>query len=124
MVLERLPYSLSVCKLARVEDIDLKAGFFFVGRTDGEISLVCTTDAVPQGAVERADGWKAFRVRGTLDFSLVGILSELSGILAGASIGLFAVSTYDTDYILVREGDFGRAGRVLSDAGHEIVQAG
>ena len=123
MVLERLPYSLSVCKVSRVEDIDLKAGFFFVGRTDGEISLVCTTDAVPQGAVERADGWKAFRVRGTLDFSLVGILSELSGIMAGASIGLFAVSTYDTDYILVREGDFERAGRVLSDAGHEIVQA-
>ena len=123
MVLERLPYSLSVCKVSRVEDIDLKAGFFFVGRTDGEISLVCTTDAVPQGAVERADGWKAFRVRGTLDFSLVGILSELSGIMAGASIGLFAVSTYDTDYILVREVDFDRASGVLSDAGHEIVQA-
>lgn len=122
MVLERLPYSLTVCKVSHVGDINLDAGFFFVGRTDSEISLVCTTEHVPADTVERVDGWKAFRVRGTLDFSLVGILSELSGILAANGIGLFAVSTYDTDYILVREVDFDRASGVLSDAGHEIVQ--
>ncbi len=123
MVLERLPYSLTVCKVAHVGDLALEAGFFFVGKTDREISLVCETEDVPAGAVERVDGWKAFRVCGTLDFSLVGILSELSGILASNGIGLFAVSTYDTEYILVREVDFDRASGVLSDAGHEIVQA-
>lgn len=120
MVLEILPYSLTVCKVSHVRDINLEAGFFFVGRTDSEISLVCKTEDIPPGATERVDGWKGFRVRGTLDFSLVGILSDLSGILASKGIGLFAVSTYDTDYILVREGDFVRAAEAFTDAGHEI----
>ena len=120
MVLERLPYSLTVCKVSHVRDINLEAGFFFVGRTDSEISLVCKTEDVPPGATERVDGWKGFRVRGTLDFSLVGILSDLSGILASKGIGLFAVSTYDTDYILVREEDSVRAAEAFTDAGHEI----
>ena len=88
--------------------------------TDREISLVCETEDVPAGAVERVDGWKAFRVCGTLDFSLVGILSELSGILASNGIGLFAVSTYDTDYILVKEADLDRALAALAKAGDEI----
>ena len=65
MVLEILPYSLTVCKVSHVRDINLEAGFFFVGRTDSEISLVCKTEDVPPGATERVDGWKGFRVRGT-----------------------------------------------------------
>lgn len=69
----------------------------------------------------REDGWKGFRIQGVLDFSLTGILSELSGILAEHKIGIFAVSTFNTDYILVKEEHFDRALHVLALAGYDIV---
>lgn len=121
MKLKRLPYSLTVCKLRNIADIDLTADFYFVGKTDEEISLVCKTEDTPVSAAEREDGWNGFRIEGVLDFSLIGILSKLSGILAENKIGIFAVSTYNTDYILVKAEHYARAMNVLSDAGYEIV---
>ncbi len=121
MELKKLEYDLSVCKLADIRDIDLGRDFFFVGRTDEEISLVCKTEDIPEKTVERDDGWRGFRIRGVLDFSLVGILSKLSGILAENNIGIFAVSTYNTDYILVKKENFDRAMDVLKDAGYTII---
>ena len=121
MELKKLEYDLSVCKLADIRDIDLGRDFFFVGRTDEEISLVCKTEDIPEETVERDDGWRGFRIRGVLDFSLIGILSKLSGILAENNIGIFAVSTYNTDYILVKKENFDRAMDVLKDAGYTII---
>lgn len=121
MKLKKLPYSLTVCKLRNTADADLTAEFYFVGRTDDEISLVCKTEDTPVSAVEREDGWKGFRIEGVLDFSLIGILSKLSGILAENKIGIFAVSTYNTDYILVKAENYARAMDILSDAGYEVV---
>ena len=121
MVLEKLDSDLTVCKVASVADLDLSAGFYFIGRTDEEISLVCRTADTPAGTVEREDGWKGFRIRGVLDFSLIGILSKLSGILAENGIGIFAVSTYNTDYILVKSGQFDKAMQALAAAGYEVV---
>ena len=121
MELTKLEYDLSVCKLADIRDIDLGRDFFFVGRTDEEISLVCKTEDIPEKTVERDDGWRGFRIRGVLDFSLIGILSKLSGILAENNIGIFAVSTYNTDYILVKKENFDRAMDVLKDAGYTII---
>ena len=121
MKIQPLPYDLTVCKTAAVRDADLTAGFFFLGRTDEEISLVCETKRVPPDAVAREDGWNCFRVQGTLDFSLTGILSGLSSVLASHGIGIFAVSTFNTDYILVKREHFARALRVLLEAGYEIV---
>ncbi len=109
MTLERLPYALSVCKIAGAGALSRPYSFFFAARTDKELSLVCRTEEVPPGTIAREDGWRAFRVAGTLDFSLVGILSRITGLLADGGIGLFAVSTYDTDYVLVRDADFARA---------------
>lgn len=120
MILEKLPCDLTVCKTASIDEIDLDAGFFFIGRTDSEISLVCPTSDVPKGATDREDGWRGFRVRGPLDFSLTGVLAGLSGILADHGIPIFAVSTFDTDYILVKAGDLDRASGALKRAGHEI----
>ncbi len=121
MELKRLDHELTVCKLSGVEDVDLNKEFYFIGRTDEEISLVCKTEYTPQNTVERDDGWRGFRIQGVLDFSLIGILSKISGILAENRIGIFAVSTYNTDYILVKKENFERALEVLSEAGYTVV---
>ena len=121
MQLKKLEYDLTVCKVAAETDIDLSKEFYFIGKTDEEISLVCRTKDTPANTVERDDGWKGFRIEGVLDFSLIGILSKISGILADNKIGIFAVSTYNTDYILVKKENFDKALAVLSDAGYEVV---
>jgi hypothetical protein len=120
MELKKLPFNLSVCKIQSVADMDLNAEFYFIGRTDEEISLVCRTEDVPAGVTDRSDGWKGFRIQGTLDFSLIGILSRISSVLADNKIGIFAVSTYNTDYILVKEEDFDRALASLEKEGYTI----
>ena len=121
MELKRLDAEFSVCKLETIEDIDIDADFLFVGKTDEEISLVCKTEAVPDHTLARDDGWRGFRIEGMLDFSLVGILAKISGVLAANAIGLFAVSTYNTDYILVKRNDFERALALLENAGYTVV---
>lgn len=121
MKLEKIDYSLTVCKVESELDIDLNKEFYFIGKTDEEYSVVCITEDTPANTIERDDGWKGFRIQGTLDFSLVGILAELSGILAENKIGIFAVSTFNTDYILVKEENFEKALEVLTLAGHELV---
>ena len=123
MKLEKLAYDLTVCKVPDISDIDLTAEFCLIGKTDEELSLVCKTEDTPAGTIARDDGWKGFRIQGTLDFSLIGILAELSGILADHQIGIFAVSTYNTDYILVKEKNFDRALEVLAAEGHEVHPA-
>ena len=121
MELKTLDEKLSVCKVADVTDIDLTAEFYIIGKTDEELSLVCRTEDVPEKTAERDDGWRGFRIQGILDFSLIGILSGISSILAENKIGIFAVSTYNTDYILVKEDNYERALSVLASAGYTIV---
>ena len=121
MELERIEYNLTVCKVHDVSDIDMSAEFCFIGKTDEELSLVCKTEDTPAETAARDDGWKGFRIRGTLDFSLIGILSKLSGILADHKIGIFAVSTYNTDYILVKEESFDRALEILASEGYAVI---
>ena len=121
MELKKIGHKLSVCKVNDVSDIDLTADFYFVGKTDEEFSLVCKTEDIPAKTIERDDGWRGFRIQGVLDFSLIGILSKLSGILAEHNIGIFAVSTYNTDYILVKESNFNRALAVLASNGYTVV---
>lgn len=121
MKIKKLEYGFSVCKVEDYSLVNRDAKFCFTAKTDEENSLVCLTKDVPPNATERDDGWRAFRIQGTLDFSLIGILSEISGILADNKIGIFAVSTYNTDYILTKTENFERAIQVLFDAGYEIV---
>ena len=121
MELKTIKYNLSVCKVTDISDIDLSSDFFFIGKTDEELSLVCKTEDTPQNTTEREDGWRGFRIQGVLDFSLIGILSKLSSILAEHKIGIFAVSTYNTDYILVKEENFERSLEVLISEGYTVV---
>ena len=120
MILEMLSADLTVCQLQSAAAIDLQKDFYFIGRTDEELSLVCRTADTPSETIAREDGWKGFRIQGQLDFSLIGILSQISGVLADAKIGIFAVSTYNTDYILVKTENFARAADALSAAGFTV----
>ncbi len=120
MILKKLNYNFTVCKVASEQDLVTDKDFYFVGKTDEEISLVCITNDTPENTTERDDGWKAFRIEGVLDFSLIGILAQISTILAENKIGLFAISTFNTDYILVKEENFERALSVLAAAGYTI----
>ena len=83
--------------------------------------MVCRTQDTPENTLEREDNWKAFRIQGTLDFSLTGILSAISKVLSDNQIGIFAVSTYNTDYVLVKQDQFENALSLLEKAGYKIV---
>ena len=118
--LEWVPGRFAVCRLGADEAVPEwaviggSAGLVSVTRTDRELSIVIGEDRVP--ASTRAErGWVALRVGGTLDFAMVGVLSRLTGALADAGVTVFAVSTFDTDVLLVRAGDAGRAVEALSD---------
>ena len=121
MELKIIPYRLTVCKVKDISAVDINADFYFIGKTDEELSLVCRTEDTPSLTIERDDGWRGFRIQGILDFSLIGILSKLSGILAEHKIGIFAVSTYNTDYILVKEENFEHALCALNAEGYSDV---
>ncbi len=121
MELKKIERDFSICKIHDISAVDFSKEFCFLGKTDEEISLVCMTEDVPDDAMQRDDGWKAFRIQGILNFSLTGILSKISGLLAESNIGIFAVSTYNTDYILTKAENFSRALDVLAAAGYRIA---
>lgn len=122
MEIKKIDRDFSVCKVADYALVNLNAAFCFVGKTDEEKSLVCLTSDVPANVTEREDGWKAFRIEGVLDFSLIGVLSEISGILAENQIGIFVISTYNTDYVLTKKEDYQKAAAVLGNAGYQMTE--
>lgn len=122
MELKKLNQDLSVCKVADYSLANLDAEYCFVGKTDEENSLVCLTKDVPANVLVRDDGWKGFRIQGVLDFSLIGILAKISGILADSGISIFALSTYNTDYVLLKAEKYDKAMAVLENAGYQIME--
>lgn len=122
MQIRKIAYDFSVCKVADYSLVDWNAEYCFTGKTKEENSLVCLTDKVPLNVTRREDGWKAFRIEGILDFALIGIISEISGILAENRISVFAISTFDTDYVLTKKDSYQRALKVLEAAGYDIVE--
>ncbi len=120
MEIEIINAELSVCKVEDYSQVNLNEDFCFTGKTDEENSLVCKTTSVPQNVITRDDGWRSFRIKGELDFSLIGILSQISSILAENKIGIFAVSTYNTDYILTKAENFDAAVNALRDNDYTI----
>lgn len=121
MEIKKIDYDFSVCKVRDFSLIDLTDEFCFIGKTDEENSLVCITEKVPENCLERDDQWKGFRIQGMLDFSLIGILSRISALLAENKIGIFAVSTYNTDYIFTKAENYEKALGVLEKAGYQVV---
>ncbi len=122
MEIKKIKHDFSVCKVADYSQVNWNAEYFFIGKTDEEKSLVCVTREVPENVIEREDGWKAFRIQGVLDFSLIGILAGISELMAQNKIGIFAVSTYNTDYILIKKENYQKALQVLENAGYQIIE--
>ena len=120
--LEVLDQRLSVARLDAGAPVPAWAdgdGLVSLTRTPDELSVVCEAGRVPEGVRCEAD-FRAFKVRGPLGFQLTGILASLVAPLAEDQVPIFAVSTFDTDYLLVRERDVPRAGRALRAAGHTV----
>jgi hypothetical protein len=91
-----------------------------VTRTPEELSILCAVERVPS-EIEAERGWRGLRVAGPLDFSEVGVMASLSGPLAEAGVSVFVISTYDTDYLFVREDSLAAAVRALRQAGHRVT---
>lgn len=129
MVFERpglilLPEKYAICRLPGGAElpnwIGAEGSLTAMVRTKDEVSIVCVEDSIPSTAMS-AGGWRAFKVKGPLDFSLVGILSSISSPLADAGVSIFALSTFDTDYFLVREAQLHLAIETLSQAGFMVA---
>lgn len=122
LTLTVLPEKLAVCRLDAGEEIPawaLKSRYSSITRTRDELSIICEEQFVPQGVKCERD-WRALRLEGPFDFNLVGVLASVLDPLAFAAISILAVGTYDTDYVLVREGHLERAVAVLLTAGHAV----
>ena len=120
MTLKIIDEIFSICKVKDYGEINLSSPFVFIGSTDEENSLVCPTRLVPGNTVERDDGWRAFRIEGTLDFSLIGILADISKVLADGKVGIFAISKLNTDYILTKSECFEHAIELLKSTGYSV----
>ena len=115
LTLSVLPISLAVCQFPKGTSIPsylVNSSFFSITQTEDELSVVCDQSLVPDDS-KKTDDWRAFKVAGPLDFSLVGILSSLTVPLAENQIPVFVISTYDTDYLLVQDKYFSEAKKVL-----------
>ncbi len=128
MTLRVLSGAFSVVRLGASEDVPVGLfstdGFISVTKTAEEISVVCETGSMRvDGSIREERGWKLLMVEGPLDFSLTGILSSISSPIASAGISLFAISTYDTDYLLVRDHALDGATLALRRAGFTVVRS-
>ncbi len=121
MQIHILAQPFSVCKVSDLAYVQLEQGFTFLSRTDEELSLVCETRNVPRSTLACEDGWRGFRVCGVLDFSMVGVLAAISSLLAENGISIFAISTYNTDYIFTKEPSFARAVELLTQGGYTVA---
>ena len=112
----------SVCQVEDYSFVNLDSEYSFIGKTDEEKSLVCLTSEIPPNVIRCDDDWKALRIQGVLEFSLIGILSKIAAILADHNILIFAVSTYNTDYLLVKKENYEKAIQSLEAAGYKIIE--
>jgi hypothetical protein len=123
MRLHVLPGEFSVCKISGLNPESFNGETVFFAKAGGGLSLVCATKNAPEDALEAEHGWRAFMVEGPLDFSLVGVLARISAVLAAVGISIFAVSTYDTDYVLIKKEKLPAALSALEAEGYDIINA-
>lgn len=124
LTMKLLDEKYGVCRLDAIEDTPdwaVKGEFYSITKTSDELSIVCCEENIPSG-IEFEKDWRILKVLGPLDFSLIGILSSISGVLAKQSISVFVISTFDTDYILIKEKDLDKSIDSLLEEGYNIVR--
>ena len=120
MKIEIIEPEFTICKIDDLVDINYDDKFLFLSITDEETSLVCPSNSVPKKTLQCEHGWNAFRIVGTLDFSLIGILATITSLLASKEIGIFTISTYNTDYIFVKKENLSTAIDTLVANGYQL----
>lgn len=123
LTLKLLKDKYSVCRLNKNDEIPkwiFDEEFFSITRTEDELSIVCLQDKIKKD-IKCEKNWRVLKIEGPLDFSLIGILSKISTLMANNDISIFAISTYDTDYILIKEESINRAIEVLEKSNYSIV---
>ena len=120
MELQKIDRDFTICRTSGLNHIDFTREFVFLSKTDDEISLVCESDYVPPDVVISDPGWKALKILGILDLGLTGVISKIAGLLAEAGIGIFVVSTYNTDYILLKAVNFDGGVQTLARNGYAV----
>ena len=124
LTMKLLKEKLGVCRLEKGESIPQWAQnseFYSISKTEDELSIVCDQKSIPSD-VKCENDWRVLKIEGPLDFSLIGILSSISTILAEKAISIFAVSTYDTDYILVKDNEIDNAILALENERYEVIK--
>ena len=123
LTMKLLKETYGVCRLDNNESIPewvQKSSFFSITRTSDELSIVCSLENIPNG-IKFEKEWRILKIEGPLDFSLIGILASISTILAQRGISIFAISTYDTDYILVKNIDIDNAVKSLIKEHYDVI---
>ena len=121
MELKILDGEFCICQIKDMSKVNFEDEFVFFSKTDDEISLVCREEYVPDDRIIVDGGFSAFRMAGVLDFSLIGILSRISTILAAEKISICAISTYNTDYIFVKTAQIETAKKALLKNGYTLI---
>ena len=121
MELQKIEYDFTVCKIDNIEQVDFSKEFVFLSKTDDEISLVCESSSVPPVTIACEKGFRALKISGILDFGLIGVIANISGILAKENISIFVVSTYNTDYCLVKAEKFDKCIQTLRLNGYTVI---
>jgi uncharacterized protein len=123
LTLRLLKEKYGVCRLDKNESFPSWASasnFYSITKTMDELSVVCAQNSIPNDVKCEKD-WRILKIEGPLDFSLIGILSKISSILAQKGISIFAISTYDTDYILIKDKDIDNAIEALTNENYEVI---
>ncbi|MDL2206255.1 ACT domain-containing protein [Eubacteriales bacterium OttesenSCG-928-N13] len=120
MEIKLLAPTFSVCKIHDLSEVDLSEPYIFLAKTDDELSLVCPSERTPKETIIAEHGWRAMKIVGMLDFGMVGVIARISQLLADAGIPLFVISTYNTDYVLVKQDVLDRTLALLGDAGYQM----
>jgi uncharacterized protein len=120
ITLQLLPEPYAVCKLATLPVLQTENSFVSLSITSEEISFVCPITIIPHNPLSVETGWRTLKILGVLEFSQVGIIAGISLLLADAKISLFVVSTFNTDYILVKEENLVITLTILKEAGYRM----
>jgi len=121
MELKQLPYVFSVCKITDISQVDFTKEFVFLSKTDDEISLVCESSYAPLNLTACEPGWRALKISGILDFGMIGVIAGISKIAEEVGISIFVISTYNTDYILIKAENFDECVHTLALNGYAII---